>query len=113
MGVRTSHLASSLYLLMLGLGIGLFLQVMVLVVQNTAAQRVRHVIAVAFAQALPPIYAYLIPLLAVGFLLALLLKEIPLRTRADLDAVPAEPQQAKARLRGRRARQPRHISPVR
>lgn len=39
MGVRTSHLASSLYLLVLGLGIGLFLQVMVLIVQNTAAHR--------------------------------------------------------------------------
>ena len=39
MGVRTSHLASSVYLLVLGLGIGLFLQVMVLIVQNTAAQR--------------------------------------------------------------------------
>jgi EmrB/QacA subfamily drug resistance transporter len=38
-GVRTSHLASSLYLLVLGLGIGLFLQVMVLIVQNTAARR--------------------------------------------------------------------------
>jgi hypothetical protein len=37
--VRTSHLASSLYLLVLGLGIGLFLQVMVLIVQNTAAPR--------------------------------------------------------------------------
>ena len=39
MGAGTSHLASSLYLLVLGLGIGLFLQVMVLIVQNTAAQR--------------------------------------------------------------------------
>ena len=39
MGARTSHLASSLYLLVLGLGIGLFLQVMVLIVQNTAARR--------------------------------------------------------------------------
>lgn len=37
--VRTSHLASSLYLLVLGLGIGLFLQVMVLIAQNTAAHR--------------------------------------------------------------------------
>jgi hypothetical protein len=39
MGVRTSHLASSLNLLLPGLGIGLFLQVMVLIVQNTAARR--------------------------------------------------------------------------
>jgi hypothetical protein len=38
MSVGTSHLASSLYLLVLGLGIGLFLQVMVLIVQNTAAR---------------------------------------------------------------------------
>ncbi len=37
MGVGTSHLTSSLHLLVLSLGIGLFLQVMVLIVQNTAA----------------------------------------------------------------------------
>jgi hypothetical protein len=37
----------------------------------------RHVIA----QALPPLYAYLIPLLAAAFVLALILKEISLRTR--------------------------------
>jgi predicted MFS family arabinose efflux permease len=118
MGVRTSHLASSLYLLVLGLGIGLFLQVMVLIVQNRAARRDlgaatssvsfarqvgsgigvalvgalfihRHVIASAFATALPPIYAYLIPLLAAAFLLALILREIPLHTRADQDAADA------------------------
>ena len=35
MSAGTSHLASSVYLLVLGLGIGLFLQVMVLIVQNT------------------------------------------------------------------------------
>jgi len=163
LGLRTSHLASSLYLLVLGLGIGLFLQVMVLIVQNTAAHRdlgaatssvnfarqvgssvgvalvgalfihrldgqlgahlpasgaghlsaaqvsaitpqalahlavpLRHVIASAFATALPPIYAYLIPLLAAAFLLALILKEIPLHTRADQDATdaPDAPQAA-------------------
>ena len=49
----------------------------------------RHVIASAFASALPPIYAYLIPLLAAAFLLALILKEIPLRTAARLDASQA------------------------
>jgi EmrB/QacA subfamily drug resistance transporter len=164
MGVRTSHLASSLYLLVLGLGIGLFLQVMVLVVQNTAARRdlgaatssvnfarqvgssvgvalvgalfihrldgplaarlpasgaghlsaaqvsaitpqglthlavpLRHIIATSFATALPPIYAYLIPLLAAVFLLALILKETPLHTRADLDAAEAAPPPAGAR----------------
>jgi hypothetical protein len=145
--VRTSHLASSLYLLVLGLGIGLFLQVMVLIVQNTAAPRdlgtatssvnfarqvgssagvaligapfihrldghlaarvpasgaghlraaqvssitphglaqvppLRHVIGAAFAGALPPIYAYLIPLLAAASVLTLMLREIPLRNR--------------------------------
>jgi hypothetical protein len=52
----------------------------------------RHVIALAFAHALPPLYAYLIPLLAVAFLLALILKEIPLRTRQDAArAAPAQP----------------------
>jgi predicted MFS family arabinose efflux permease len=39
MGVRTSYLASSVYLLMLGLGLGLFLQVMVLIAQNSATRR--------------------------------------------------------------------------
>jgi hypothetical protein len=173
LGVRTSHLASSLYLLVLGLGIGLFLQVMVLIVQNTAAHRdlgaatssvnfarqvgssvgvalvgalfihrldgqlaahmpasgaghlsaaqvsaitpqglahlavpLRHVIASAFAQALPPIYAYLIPLLAAAFLLALILREIPLHTRADQDATDAAdaPGAAQAAPRPARAR---------
>jgi hypothetical protein len=51
----------------------------------------RHVIASAFAHALPPLYAYLIPLLAAAFLLALILKEIPLRTRARRDAAQAAP----------------------
>jgi EmrB/QacA subfamily drug resistance transporter len=158
MGVRTSHLASSVYLLVLGLGLGLFLQVMVLIAQNSAARRdlgaatasvnfarqigssigvaligalfihrldgqlsahlpasaaghvsaaqvssitpqglaqlpapLRRVIALAFAHALPPLYAYLIPLLAVAFVLALILKEIPLRTRARRDAAQAAP----------------------
>ena len=147
MDVRTSYLASSVYLLVLGLGLGLFMQVMVLSPQNSAAQRdpgtatasvnfarqigssigvaligalfihqlgahlpasaaghlsaaqvssitpqglaqlpapLRHVIAQTFAHALPTIYAYLIPLLAVAFVLALILKEIPLRTRAGV-----------------------------
>jgi hypothetical protein len=39
MGVRTSYLASSVYLLVLGLGLRLFLQVMVLIAQNNAARR--------------------------------------------------------------------------
>ena len=173
MGAGTSHLTSSLYLLVLGLGIGLFLQVMVLIVQNTAARRdlgaatssvnfarqigssigvaligalfihrldgqlaarlpasgaghlsapqvssitpqalahlnapLRHVIAAAFADALPPLYAYLIPLLAVAFLLALVLKEIPLLTRVRLDAAQAVPPQAPARPRGTAATSP-------
>ena len=53
----------------------------------------RHVIALAFAHALPPLYAYLIPLLAAAFVLALILKEIPLRTRARRDAAQAAPTQ--------------------
>jgi EmrB/QacA subfamily drug resistance transporter len=173
MSAGTSHLASSLYLLVLGLGIGLFLQVMVLIVQNTAARRdlgaatasvnfarqigssigvaligalfihrldgqlgahlpasgaghlsaaqvssitpqglaqlpapLRHVIALAFAHALPPLYAYLIPLLAVAFVLALILKEIPLRTRARRDAAQAAPAQPGARPQGASATSP-------
>jgi EmrB/QacA subfamily drug resistance transporter len=169
MGARTPHLASSLYLLVLGLGIGLFLQVMVLIVQNTAARRdlgaatssvnfarqvgssvgvaligalfihrldgqlaarlptsgaghlsaaqvssitpqrlaqvpapLRHVIAAAFAGALPPVYAYLIPLLAAAFVLALILREIPLHTRPGLGAGQTAPLPAQG---GRRAAQ--------
>ena len=52
----------------------------------------RHVIAAAFAGALPPIYAYLIPLLALAFLLAVILKETPLHTRDGLDAAQAAPR---------------------
>jgi EmrB/QacA subfamily drug resistance transporter len=181
MGVRTSHLASSLYLLVLGLGIGLFLQVMVLIVQNTAARRdlgaatssvnfarqigssigvaligalfihrlhgqlaarlpatgaghlsaaqvssitpqglahlaapLRHVIAATFADALPPIYAYLIPLLAAAFLLALILKQIPLHTRADLAATQgarAGPSTSPGRSSGPRGRPQRSGTP--
>jgi hypothetical protein len=166
MGVRTSHLATSVYLLVLGLGLGLFLQVMVLIAQNSAARRdlgaatasvnfarqigssigvaligalfihrldgqlsahlpasaaghlgaaqvssitphglaqlpapLRHVIALAFAHALPPLYAYLIPLLVVAFVLALILKEIPLRTRTQRDAAQAAPAQPGARAK--------------
>jgi hypothetical protein len=176
MGVRTSHLASSVFLLVLGLGLGLFLQVMVLIAQNSAARRdlgaatasvnfarqigssigvaligalfihqldgqlgahlpasgaghlsaaqvssitpqglaqlpapLRHVIASTFAQALPPLYAYLIPLLAAAFVLALILKEIPLRTRARRDAAQAAPAQPGARPPGRRSHQARHV----
>jgi hypothetical protein len=157
MGVDTSHLTSSLYLLVLGLGIGLFLQVMVLIVQNTAAHhdlgaatssvnfrppdrkqhrsgpdrgtihpparrparrppprirrrapqrtpgRLHHTAGTGASSrppkahrgglrpSTPPLYAYLIPLMAVAFLLALLLKEIPLRARARQDAARADP----------------------
>jgi hypothetical protein len=45
---------------------------------------VRSAIARAFAQALPPIFGYLIPLLALAFVLALLLPERPLRTTAHV-----------------------------
>jgi EmrB/QacA subfamily drug resistance transporter len=147
LGVHTSHLQSSLDIVVLGLGIGLIMQVMVLVVQNTAAPRdlgaatstvnlsrqvgssvgvaligalfihrltsrlavlqpgsgqagsriasitpqdlahlpppIRQVIELAFAQALLPIYAYLVPLAGAAFVLALILPEVPLRTRAN------------------------------
>ena len=176
MGVRTSHLASSLYLLVLGLGIGLFLQVMVLIAQNSAARRdlgaatasvnfarqigssigvaligalfihqldgqlsahlpasgaghlsaaqvssitpqglaqlpapLRRVIALAFAHALPPLYAYLIPLLAVAFVLALILKEIPLRTRAQRGAARATLRAAGSAPRGAAATSPGRV----
>jgi EmrB/QacA subfamily drug resistance transporter len=155
--VHTSHLQLSLDVVVLGLGVGMIMQVMVLVVQNTAAPRdlgaatstvnlsrqigssvgvaligalfihrltsslaalpsfahagggvasitpqglahfpvpVRHAIELAFAQALPPIYSYLIPLAGAAFVLALILPEVPLRTRAH--AARQVPEQAHA-----------------
>jgi hypothetical protein len=41
-------------------------------------------------------YAYLIPLLAVAFVLALILQEIPMHTRAHLDSAQAGPPQEHA-----------------
>jgi hypothetical protein len=46
---------------------------------------IRQALESAFAQALPPIYAYLVPLAGAAFLLALILPEIQLRTRAHSD----------------------------
>lgn len=155
MGASTTRLTASLFMVVLGLGIGMVMQVLVLVVQNTAARQhlgsatstvtltrtlgaslgvsligalfvhrltsdltadlpgagarigrgissltpqalshmppaVRSGIARAFAQALPPIFGYLIPLLALAFVLALLLPEKPLRTTAHVqDAAEA------------------------
>jgi EmrB/QacA subfamily drug resistance transporter len=152
LGLHTSHLTASLYMVVLGLGIGMFMQVMVLIVQNSAAradlgaatssvnlarqigssvgvalvgalfihrltarlaahlgraaashatatvtsvtpQSLSHLpaaiqlaIKTAFAQALPPIYLYLVPLLAVAFVLALILPQRQLRTRAFVRA---------------------------
>ena len=158
LGLHTSHLTASLYMVVLGLGIGMFMQVMVLIVQNSAAradlgaatssvnlarqigssvgvalvgalfihrltvrlaaqlgrataahatatvtsitpQSLSHLpaaiqlaIKTAFAQALPPIYLYLVPLLVVAFVLALILPQRQLRTRAFVRA--ASPRSA-------------------
>ena len=158
LGVHTSHLQLSLEVVVLGLGVGMIMQVMVLVVQNTAAPRdlgaatstvnlsrqigssvgvaligalfihrltsrltallpgfghagsgvasitpqnlahlpapIRQGIELAFAQALPPIYAYLIPLAGAAFVLALILPEVPLRTRAHAARQTPEPAHA-------------------
>jgi hypothetical protein len=51
----------------------------------------------AFAHALPPLYAYLIPLLAAAFVLALILKEIPLRTSPSTSQPPARPTAGRSR----------------
>jgi EmrB/QacA subfamily drug resistance transporter len=154
LGVHTSHLLSSAYMVVLGLGIGLIMQVMVLVVQNTVTRDdlgaatstvnlarqvgssvgvaligalfvhrlttrlaadvpgfarasgrvaaltpqdlahipapVRHVIELVFAQALPPIYAYLIPLAGLALVLTLILPEVPLRTSAHVGPVSSD-----------------------
>lgn len=47
------------------------------------SQPVRHAIATAYSDALVPIFLYVVPLLAVGFVLMLTLKEHPLATKVD------------------------------
>ncbi|MGH3095769.1 MAG: MDR family MFS transporter [Streptosporangiales bacterium] len=44
---------------------------------------IRQVFIHAFADALTPVFLYLVPLVAIGFVLAWFLKEIPLRTGSD------------------------------
>jgi len=51
---------------------------------------IAHTIIVSYAQALTPIFLYLAPLMGVSFVLALCLKEIPLRTTAGAAAGTAE-----------------------
>ncbi|HEY3683569.1 MAG TPA: DHA2 family efflux MFS transporter permease subunit [Streptosporangiaceae bacterium] len=55
---------------------------------------IRHGLIESFAEALPPIFLYLVPMLVVAFILAWFLKEIPLRgarpaADADTPATPA------------------------
>jgi MFS family permease len=64
----------------------------------------KHVITAPFASALLPLYAHLIPLLAVAFLLALLLRETPLRALTGPDAPQASPSPAGVRRRPPRRR---------
>jgi EmrB/QacA subfamily drug resistance transporter len=59
---------------------------------------IRQPIQLAFAQALPPIYAYLIPLAGAAFVLALILPEVPLRTRAHVAGqAPEQTKEPQAR----------------
>ena len=55
---------------------------------------IAHIITVAYAQALTPIFLYLAPLMGLGFVLALLLKEIPLRTTANASQHSADSAEA-------------------
>jgi hypothetical protein len=54
----------------------------------------RQAIVESFANALPPIFAYLVPLIVVAFLLALTLKESPLRTDVARGKAQVTPPQA-------------------
>lgn len=47
------------------------------------SQPVRHAIATAYSDALVPIFLYVVPLLVIGFVLMLTLKEHPLATKVD------------------------------
>ena len=50
----------------------------------------RNVITAAYSDALVPIFLYVVPLLAVGFVLTLLLKEHPLATKVNHTGHPAD-----------------------
>jgi EmrB/QacA subfamily drug resistance transporter len=47
---------------------------------NALPAALRHILSVAYAQALPPIFLYLVPVVGVAFVLSLFLKQVPLRT---------------------------------
>ncbi|MGH8901061.1 MAG: MDR family MFS transporter [Egibacteraceae bacterium] len=59
-------------------------------VNHLPPEAAQHIVQ-AFANALPPIFGYLVPLVAVAFVLALMLKEKPLRTTAYLAAGRPQP----------------------
>jgi EmrB/QacA subfamily drug resistance transporter len=70
---------------------------------------VRQVLIRAYAQALPPIFRYLIPVLAAGFVLSFFLKERRLRTTLAAEGAPgpaAASAPAAGRLAGNGARAP-------
>ena len=54
------------------------------------AEPVRHAIATAYSDALVPIFLYVVPLLAVGFVFMLTLKEHPLATKVDHAGHPGD-----------------------
>jgi EmrB/QacA subfamily drug resistance transporter len=54
--------------------------------------QIEHLLALAYSQALPPIYLGLVPLMGAGLVLSFFLKEVRLRTTlGDSDEVPAAP----------------------
>jgi MFS family permease len=55
---------------------------------------IRQAIVEAFAYALPPIFAYLVPMMVVAFLLALMLQETPLRTDVPSGEAQSAPRLA-------------------
>lgn len=63
---------------------------------------VREALTTAYAYALPPIFLYLVPLMAVGFVLALFIKNVPLRTSLSAPAAETieETPAASARISG-------------
>ncbi|MFI6537140.1 MFS transporter [Nonomuraea sp. NPDC050547] len=113
LAVAEGAVAIAAVMLLTGLGVGLVMQVMVLVAQNTvvhadlgtatsAVTFLRQIGASAgvavvgalitlrlagagFAEAVPPVFAMMAPLLGVAFLLALALPVRPLRTRSHVE----------------------------
>jgi predicted MFS family arabinose efflux permease len=63
---------------------------------ETLPAAVREALTTAYAYALPPIFMYLVPLMAAGFVLALFIRNVPLRTSLSAPAAESVPEEPAA-----------------